>query len=188
MGQRGMLLLRGISHAILIHYMFVCIYESILLCKIECVASDFFVLTMTTVNSPRPEFLEPLDLNFQTGSPSQDEQSPTSESVDLSSHNTYMEEHYYAPERAAMKERAAFYLAQEYNSLSFWEHRLDMLLRLKWPYVKKRGWSADDLRSVEILNESIEEAEKRIQDLQCEDDEDYDEYECECDSDNENSY
>lgn len=129
---------------------------------------------MTSVTTPRPEFLEPLAVSSPT---SKDEQSPTNESVDLSEHEAYMEEHYYKPDREKQKERAANYLMNEWYSLSFWERRLDLLLRLKWPYVKKRAWSADDLQTVNTLNQGIEEAEKRIAELKTEDEEDYQEYE-----------
>lgn len=134
---------------------------------------------MTSVTTPRPEFLEPLVVSSPKASSLQDEQSPTNESVDLSNHEAYMEEHYYKPEREKQKERAANYLMNEWYSLSFWERRLDLLLRLKWPYVKKRAWSADDLQTVNVLNQGIEEAEKRIAELKTEEEEDYNEYEYE---------
>jgi hypothetical protein len=135
---------------------------------------------MTSVTTPRPDFLEPLVATSPKSS--KDEQSPKSESVDLSNHEAYMEEHYYKPERENQKERVANFLAMEWESLSFWERRLDLLMRLKWPYVKKRAWSADDLQSVNVLNQGIEEAEKRIAELTLEND-NYDEYEYEEDED-----
>ena len=132
---------------------------------------------MTSIETPRPTFLEPLALASPKASASQttnsspkDEQTPMSEPVDLSEHDAYMEEHYYKPMREEQKECANAFLLQEWNSLSFWENRLEMLQRLKWPYVKKKGWSADDVIAVELLNEEIEEAEKRILELQSDDD------------------
>lgn len=69
------------------------------------------------------------------------------------------------------KKKYLDYLADDWDSLSYWESRLELLLRMKWPYVKKCAWSAEIHARVEVLNKEIEEAESRIDELS------YDDYE-----------
>lgn len=84
-----------------------------------------------------------------------------------------MEEHYWKPLAEETKKNIQTSLADDWESLSYWESRLKLLQRLKWPYVKKRGWSAEIVARVEALNKEIEEAETRIAELSYEDEEDY---------------
>ena len=78
------------------------------------------------------------------------------------------------PLREEQKKNYTAYLAADWDSLSYWESRLELLLRLKWPHVKKRAWSAETVARVEALNKEIEEAEQRILELSYTDEEDSD--------------
>ena len=120
---------------------------------------------MSAPTTPRPEFLEPLPSpKARSVSPKPSPSNSTS-SVNLEAHETYIEENYLKPFRAQQAKNYDTYLAAEWDSLSFWESRLELLERLKWPYVKKRAWSAEIIARVEELNREIEEAEQRISEL-----------------------
>lgn len=131
---------------------------------------------MSAPSSPRPEFLEPLPSpKARSCSPKplspQPSPSKPAEPVELEEHETYIMNHYTIPLREEQKKNYETFLADGWDSLPYWQSRLELLQRLKWPYVKKRAWSAEIVVRVEELNREIEEAELRIAELSYEDEE-----------------
>ena len=57
-------------------------------------------------------------------------------------------------------------LADEWDSISFWEWRIRSLEARRWRYVKKAAWSMIDILEVEEIDEGLEEAYERIDELQ----------------------
>jgi hypothetical protein len=57
-------------------------------------------------------------------------------------------------------------LANEWDSISFWESRIRSLERRRHRFVKKAAWSVRDLTEVEEIDEELREAHKRIEEIQ----------------------
>lgn len=57
-------------------------------------------------------------------------------------------------------------LADEWDSISFWDWRIRCLERRLFRITKKAAWSLSDLVEVEEIDESLKEAHKRIEELQ----------------------
>lgn len=63
------------------------------------------------------------------------------------------------------KEAVQDYLESEWNSVSYWESRLDFLERSRGRYVKVRGWSADIIEEVDAIDEAISECLERLDEI-----------------------
>ena len=57
-------------------------------------------------------------------------------------------------------------LADEWNSISYWEWRIRCLENRRCRFTKKAAWSVGDLNEVNEIDESLNEAHKRIDELQ----------------------
>lgn len=57
-------------------------------------------------------------------------------------------------------------LADEWDSISFWEWRIRCLETRRWRYVKKAAWSMFDIIELEEIDESLDEAYARIDELE----------------------
>lgn len=57
------------------------------------------------------------------------------------------------------------YLADEWQSLAFWERRIETLEMLRSRYNKKAAWSAEIIRTVENIDAQIAECMERIDEL-----------------------
>lgn len=65
-------------------------------------------------------------------------------------------------------------LLAEWDSISFWEDRIESLERERERYNKKRGWSAEDIAEVDQIDARIKECEDHI--ARIEEVDDFDEY------------
>lgn len=66
-------------------------------------------------------------------------------------------------------------LLAEWDSIGYWEHRIETLERNRERYNKKRGWSAEDIAEVDQIDAEIKECENHIARIEGEDA--FDEYE-----------
>jgi hypothetical protein len=57
-------------------------------------------------------------------------------------------------------------LADEWDSISFWDWRIRCLESRLFRFTKKAAWSVRDLAEVEEIDASLKEAHKRIEELQ----------------------
>ena len=57
-------------------------------------------------------------------------------------------------------------LADEWDSISYWDWRIRCLENRRARFTKKAAWSVRDLAEVEEIDESLNEAHKRIKELQ----------------------
>jgi len=57
-------------------------------------------------------------------------------------------------------------LADEWDSISYWDWRIRCLENRRARFTKKAAWSVRDLAEVEEIDESLNEAHKRIEELQ----------------------
>jgi hypothetical protein len=57
-------------------------------------------------------------------------------------------------------------LADEWDSISYWDWRIRCLENRRARFTKKAAWSVRDLAEVEEIDESLKEAHKRIEELQ----------------------
>jgi hypothetical protein len=58
------------------------------------------------------------------------------------------------------------YLADEWDSISFWEWRIRCLENRRARFTKKAAWSIRDLMEVEEIDEGLNEAFTRIDEIQ----------------------
>lgn len=63
------------------------------------------------------------------------------------------------------REAVTSYLEHEWNSLDFWERRLNILEMLRSRYNKTPGWSAEIIKEVDAIDAQISECLERIDDI-----------------------
>jgi hypothetical protein len=56
-------------------------------------------------------------------------------------------------------------LYHEFNTVSFWEKRIDDLEIRRYVFNRKAAWSADDIAQVDMIDEEIKECQKQIDDI-----------------------
>ena len=57
------------------------------------------------------------------------------------------------------------YLVSEWNSISYWERRIQILEMFRQRYHKMRAWSADVIHAVDVIDAQIAECEERIEEI-----------------------
>ena len=57
-------------------------------------------------------------------------------------------------------------MAAEWDSIAYWESRIETLERYRERYNKKRGWSAEDIDAVDGIDDEIRVCEDNIQRLE----------------------
>jgi len=57
-------------------------------------------------------------------------------------------------------------LADEWDSISYWDWRIRCLESRRCRFTKKAAWSVRDIAEIDDIDESLKEAHKRIEELQ----------------------
>ena len=130
---------------------------------------------MTSIMTPRPDFLEPLIVSPKTSSPPKSTSStprstspppPPSPSPseiaaaeEMKWYEEYMEKTYYAPARQMAEENLKKYLN---DSLPYLLHQRDQLETRRCKFHKMRGWSAEVIEEVEEIDRQLKELESKI--------------------------